>query len=123
MPGSTAFIKYCLIGLFCALLDFLLFYVGISIGMNQLISNLISTGAAILFSYFANIRFTFKSKYTKINFVRFFVIAIVCLMISTAALNLLTRNTQISVFSIKIFLIPAISFLQFFLNLTYNTKD
>ena len=123
MPVSSALIKYCLIGSFCAFLDFLIFYIGISIGLNQLISNLISTGSAILLSYFANMRFTFKGSYTKINFVRFFIIAIACLTISSIALFLLTKYLEISVFNIKFFVIPAVSLLQFSLNLIYNTKD
>ena len=66
-------IRFLLVGGTNTLIDFGLLFLLTALGLNKLVANIISTGIAFIFSFFANRQFTFKdsSKNVKRQFIAF----------------------------------------------------
>ena len=105
-------IKFIVVGGINTLIDFILLFFFTGIGMNKLIANYFSTGIALLFSFIANKKFTFKSTTgdAKRQFVLFLGVTIVglwvlqplVLWISTSALEDYISNESINLFIAKV---------------------
>lgn len=72
-------IRYMLVGGFNTALDFVLLFVFVFFGIDKIPANYLSTGIAMLVSFFANKSFTFKdtSEKKKRQFVLFIVITVI----------------------------------------------
>ena len=105
-------IKFIVVGGINTLIDFILLFFFTGIGMNKLIANYFSTGIALLFSFIANKKFTFKNTTgdAKRQFVLFLGVTIVglwvlqplILWISTSALEDYISNESINLFIAKV---------------------
>jgi putative flippase GtrA len=58
-------LRFGLVGVANTALDFVLLFAFVALGVNQYVANYLSTSLAIVFSYFMNRRFTFRSEGTK----------------------------------------------------------
>lgn len=72
-------IRYLLVGGFNTALDFVLLFVFVFLGIDKIPANYLSTGIAMLFSFFANKSFTFKdtSQKKKRQFILFIVVTVI----------------------------------------------
>lgn len=72
-------IRYMLVGGFNTLLDFVLLFSFVALGLDRIAANYFSTGIAMVFSFFANKSFTFKdtSERKKRQFTLFIVVTVV----------------------------------------------
>jgi len=71
--------RYLLVGGLNTLLDFVLLFAFVSLGIDKIVANYFSTGIAMVFSFFANKSFTFKDTHGshKRQFVLFIVVTII----------------------------------------------
>lgn len=102
-------IKFAIVGGANTALDFAVLFLLTSLGLDRVIANYISTGVALIFSFFANKSFTFKntSKNAKRQFIRFLIITLVGLWIIQPIIiwgvpKLLGGNEALDLFIAKI---------------------
>lgn len=76
-------IRFAIVGGANTALDFILLFLFTFLGIDKIIANYLSTGVALIFSFFANKTFTFKHKEgnTKKQFILFLVITLAGLWI------------------------------------------
>jgi len=119
------FIKYALIGLIGLILDMGLFYILHKLlGVNYVISNVISSSIAILHNFILNSYFTFKVTNKKAQrFFSFYGIALIGLVFSTLLLALFIDILGIDSMVSKLISIFTVAIFQYFLNkkLTFHT--
>ena len=72
-------IRYMLVGGFITALDFVLLFTFVALGIDKIPANYLSTGIAMVFSFFANRKFTFKdsSQRIKRQFTLFIIVTVV----------------------------------------------
>ena len=72
-------IRYMLVGGFNTALDFVLLFTFVALGIDKIPANYLSTGIAMVFSFFANRKFTFKdsSQRKKRQFTLFIIVTVV----------------------------------------------
>ena len=96
-------IRFVLVGGTNTAIDLSILFVLKSIGLNAIFSNYISTSVALIFSFFANKKFTFKdSSNDKTQFIKFlgvtlfglWVIQPVVIWLSSQGLNLAINNDK-----------------------------
>ena len=105
-------IRFLLVGGTNTLIDFGLLFLLTALGLNKLVANIISTGIAFIFSFFANRQFTFKdsSKNVKRQFIAFAAVTLsglwilqpIIILIVTDSLKNTVPNDQASLFIAKI---------------------
>jgi len=115
---SKNFIKYCIIGVSGATLDFLLYTFLINVfSIHYLIANVISTVLGITNNFFLNAFFNFKVSDNLIKrFISFFSIGIFGMIISEFLLYLLIDKYSTNEIIAKIITIFVITIIQFSLN-------
>ncbi len=121
------FIKYGLIGLIGLILDMGLFYILHKLlGVNYVLSNIVSSSTAILHNFILNSYFTFRVTDKKLQrFLSFYGIALIGLVFSTLLLALFIDILGIDSMVSKLISIFTIAIFQYFLNkkLTFQTKN
>ena len=72
-------IRYALVGGFNTLFDFALLFIFVALGVDKIIANYFSTGAAMVVSFFANKKFTFKdtNERKKRQFTLFIIVTVI----------------------------------------------
>lgn len=105
-------IRYMLVGGFNTLLDFVLLFFFVSLGIDKIPANYISTGIAMVISFFANKSFTFKDTnarkkrqftlFIAVTVVGMWVIQPVVIWLSSLALESYTSNESLSLFIAKL---------------------
>lgn len=105
-------IRYILVGGFNTLLDFVLLFTLVAFGVDKIVANYFSTGAAMIFSFFANKSFTFKdtSGQKKRQFTLFMVVTVIGMWVIqplviwsvTTLLESLIPNQSILLFIAKV---------------------
>lgn len=76
-------IRFAAVGAANTALDFLILFILVGLGVDKIIANYFSTGLALIFSFFVNKSFTFKSKTgnAKKEFVLFIIITLIGLWV------------------------------------------
>lgn len=76
-------IRFLLVGGLNTAIDFVIFFTLTSLGLSSLISNYTSTSIALIFSFFANKKFTFKDNTadSRVQFIKFLTITLIGLWI------------------------------------------
>lgn len=119
------FIKYGLIGLIGLILDMGLFYILHKLlGVNYVLSNIVSSSTAILHNFILNSYFTFRVTDKKFQrFLSFYGIALIGLVFSTLLLALFIDILGIDSMVSKLIAVFTIAIFQYFLNkkLTFHT--
>ena len=69
--GWFQFRRYFSVGVINTLLHWVIFYLLVSLGLSQAMSNLLAFLVAVTFSYFVNSKVTFNSQYSFIKYVLF----------------------------------------------------
>ena len=71
-------IRFGIVGVFNTSIDFAILFILVAFGIPTIVSNFVSTSTALIFSFFANKKFTFKheGKNTNQQIVLFFVITL-----------------------------------------------
>ncbi len=105
-------IKFIVVGGFNTALDFAILFLLTFMGVDKFVANYISTGVALIFSFFANKTFTFKNKSenAKKQFALFLVITLLGLWViqplviwgSTSLLGSFITNEAINLFVAKL---------------------
>ena len=105
-------IKYAIVGGFNTLLDFILLFVFVALGVDKILANYFSTGIAMVFSFFANKSFTFKNDSPKVKrqFILFIAVTIIgmwviqpiVIWVSTTVLAPYIVNESINLFIAKL---------------------
>ena len=105
-------IKYAIVGGFNTLLDFVLLFVFVALGVDKILANYFSTGIAMGFSFFANKSFTFKNDSPKVKrqFILFIAVTIIGMWViqpiviwaSTSLLAPYITNESINLFIAKL---------------------
>ena len=105
-------IRYLFVGGFNTLLDFVLLFLFVWLGIDKIPANYLSTGIAMVFSFFANRSFTFKNKdpRAKRQFILFFIVTIIGMWVIqpivisfvTLATSSLITNSALNLFIAKI---------------------
>ena len=87
-------LRFLLVGGTNTLIDFALLFILTALGVNKIVANIISTGIAFIFSFFANRQFTFKdsNKNVKRQFLYFTVITLFGLWIIQPLVILFVTN-------------------------------
>jgi len=121
------FIKYGLIGLIGLILDMGLFYILHKLlGVNYVLSNIVSSSTAILHNFILNSYFTFRVTDKKLQrFLSFYGIALIGLVFSTLLLSLFIEILHLDSMLSKLISIFIVALFQYFLNkkLTFHTKN
>ena len=104
-------IRFVLVGGTNTAIDLGILFILKSIGLNAIFSNYISTSIALIFSFFANKKFTFKDKSAdKTQFIKFLVVTLIGLWViqpvviwlSSQGLNLFIANDNLILLIAKI---------------------
>jgi putative flippase GtrA len=76
-------IRFAIVGGANTALDFALLFIFVSLGMNAIAANYLSTGISFIFSFFVNKSFTFKDKGGKVarQFILFIAVTIIGLWV------------------------------------------
>lgn len=126
VDNNKELIKYGIVGIFCAGVDFLI-YTALNIKFNvlYLYANIISVNVGILSSFFLNRYFTFNVKdkiYTRLFY--FYLIGLTGLGISTALLYTLVETLAVNKIISKLLTIIVVALVQFCLNkfITFKKK-
>lgn len=101
-------LRFLVVGGANTAIDFTILFSLVSIGLPVIISNIISTSIALVFSFFANKKFTFKNKdseKTKIQFIYFLIITLfglwliqpIVIELSRSILEIVFKNSYILV--------------------------
>ena len=116
-------ITYGCIGFFCALIDFCIFKMLVTLEYSISISNCFSITSALLISYTLNSKFTFKVDFKNLsNFLRYTLFGIITILFSTWLVTSLVTDLIFSPgFAKAISILPA-ALLQFSLNRFLNYK-
>ena len=119
------FIKYCLIGISGATLDFLLYTFLVKyFTMHYLIANAISVTVGITNNFFLNAFFNFKiTDRLFVRFLSFYSVGILGLVISEVLLFVFIENIGLNSIISKLVTIFIITLIQFFLNKTFTFKN
>lgn len=105
-------IRFIIVGGANTALDFILLFLFTNLGINKIVANYMSTGAALIFSFFANKEFTFRNKdgNAKKQFALFLVITLIGLWVlqpiiiwaSTSLLLPFIHNETLNLFIAKL---------------------
>ena len=122
--GYIYFIKYCVIGVSGAVLDFVVFYVLVDFaGINFIIANIISSALGITNNFLLNAHFNFKVKdKLKGRFIKFAIVALVGIAFNTYIVSFLFVDMKINLMISKIIALFTIAVFQFVLNKKYTFK-
>lgn len=118
------FVKYGLIGVTGATLDFLFFALFTRIfGVNYLISNVFSVSIGIINNFILNIFFNFKLKdKLLVRFIKFYSIGIFGLLISSGFLFALVSFLNVGALTAKLLTIVVVTIVQYSLNKRISFK-
>lgn len=105
-------IRYSIVGVSNTVLDFALLFLLSGVGLNSIAANYISTGVAMVFSFFANRHYTFKSNSKKTHkqfvlFITFTVIGMwviqpIIIWVITGPLHIYGGNDAVQLFIAKV---------------------
>lgn len=105
-------IRFAIVGGANTALDFALLFIFVSLGINAIVGNYLSTGISFIFSFFVNKSFTFKNKGGKVarQFILFIAVTIIGLWViqpiiilaMTSLLQPLQWNESVVLFVAKI---------------------
>jgi putative flippase GtrA len=120
----SRFVKYSIIGVTGATLDFLLFALFVKVfGVYYLFANVISVTAGITNNFFLNAFFNFRKKDRLLNrFVKFYSVGLFGLLLSSALLYIAVEVLFISEIISKIIIIGVIVIVQYTLNKKFTFK-
>jgi len=117
------FFLYCLCGLMGVLTDLIVYFISLKFGIPYLSANALGYLSGTIISFILNRKFTF-GVHDKIalRFVIFICVAIVGFSVSTLMLWIMVGVLDVGEQLAKLFTLPVIVLLQFFLNkwLTFN---
>jgi len=105
-------LRFAVVGGANTALDFILLFLFVNLGVDKILANYFSTGASLIFSFFANKSFTFKNKTgnAKKQFAAFLIVTItglwvlqpIIIWIVTSALEVHISNDSILLFIAKL---------------------
>jgi len=105
-------LRFAIVGGANTALDFILLFLFVNLGVDKILANYFSTGASLIFSFFANKSFTFKHKTgnAKKQFVAFLLVTItglwvlqpIIIWVVTSALESQITNDSILLFIAKL---------------------
>jgi len=105
-------LRFAVVGGANTALDFILLFLFVNLGVDKILANYFSTGASLIFSFFANKSFTFKNKTgnAKKQFAAFLLVTItglwvlqpIIIWIVTSALETQISNDSILLFVAKL---------------------
>jgi len=105
-------LRFAIVGGANTALDFILLFLFVNLGVDKILANYFSTGASLIFSFFANKSFTFKHKTgnAKKQFVAFLLVTItglwvlqpIIIWLVTSALESQITNDSILLFVAKL---------------------
>ena len=119
------FIRFCIVGFSTTAVDFSIYLVLTRVAKLQyLLANLIAVLIAIIWSYYWNRRYTFKSKEKalKLQFSKFFVVSTIGLGLNELILFLLVNFGLNDIFA-KMCAVGIVLFWNFFINKFWTFKD
>ena len=113
----TLFMKYSFFGGIGASCDFLTFYVLNHLGIILIIANTLAICLGIGISFALNSKYTFKqSSYGPLYLIKFFVVGLLGLLLSTVFLKVGSEQFHHSLQSLKIVSLPLVAAFQFTFN-------
>jgi len=88
-------LRFAVVGGFNTAIDFVILFILVALGLPSIASNFLSTSAALIFSFFANKKFTFKDggKNTNLQFVYFLIITMFGLWVIQPVIIWSTEST------------------------------
>ena len=105
-------LRFAVVGGANTALDFILLFLFVNLGIDKILANYFSTGASLIFSFFANKSFTFKNKTgnAKKQFAAFLLVTItglwvlqpIIIWVVTSALETQISNDSILLFVAKL---------------------
>ncbi len=105
-------IRYSIVGIANTVLDFALLFLFTGFGLNHILANYLSTGVAMVFSFFGNRHYTFKSKSKQTHrqfvlFITFTVIGMwviqpIVIWVITGPLHIFGGNDSLQLFIAKV---------------------
>lgn len=112
LKKHASVLRFLIVGGTNTLLDFILLFLFVGLGVDKIAANYISTGAAMVFSFFANKSFTFKDKTKKAKrqFALFFAVTIagmwglqpLIIWLVTSSLESYITNSDLNLFIAKV---------------------
>jgi putative flippase GtrA len=115
---NSKFVKYGIVGVFGLIVDMGIFYIlHKMLGVNYIISNLVSSTLAVIHNFILNSVFTFKVKDRLIKrFLSFYTIALVGMAISSGLLFVMIDGFKMDSMISKMIAVLIVAIMQYFLN-------
>lgn len=125
--GIIRFIKYGLVGVLGLVVDMGVFYLmNKKLGINYVVSNIISSSLAVIHNFILNSYFTFNVTDKKLKrFMYFYAIALGGMAISTGLLILFIDVLKLDSMISKLISVIIVALIQYFFNkkFTFRTKN
>jgi len=123
---KSSFLKYGIVGIFGLVVDMGIFYLLHEVlGVNYIVSNIISSSLAVIHNFLMNSFFTFKVKDKFLRrFVSFYLIALVGMALSSGFLVVMIDGLKMDSMLAKMVSVLVVAVIQYFLNkrLTFGKK-
>ena len=115
---NSKFLRYGIVGVFGLVVDMGVFYIlHKMLGVNYIISNIVSSTIAVIHNFILNSVFTFKVKDKRLKrFVSFYMIALVGMAISSGLLAIMIDGFKMDSMIAKMISVFIVAIMQYFLN-------
>lgn len=124
---NASFVRYGLVGIAGLVVDLGLFYLlHEAIGLNYVLSNLVSSSLAVVNNFILNSIFTFKVRDKMLyRFVSFYAVAVAGMVLSSGMLVLLIDGLHLNSMLSKAFSVLVVAVVQYFINksLTFSERN
>lgn len=124
---NSKFVKYGIVGVFGLIVDMGIFYIlHKMLGVNYIISNIVSSTLAVIHNFILNSVFTFKVRDKLIKrFLSFYTIALLGMAISSGLLLVMIDGFKMDSMISKMIAVLVVAVIQYFFNkkLTFNEGD
>jgi len=120
----TKFVKYGFVGVMGLVVDMGVFYLMYNkLGVNYVVSNIVSSTLAVIHNFIWNSYFTFKVTDSKLKrFISFYLIALVGMAISTGLLGLFIDVIKMDAMISKLISVLTVAVIQFFFNKKFTFR-
>lgn len=115
---KSSFLRYGIVGVLGLAVDMGIFYLLHEVlGVNYIVSNIISSSLAVIHNFILNSFFTFKVKDKLIRrFISFYLIALVGMALSSGLLAMMIDGFKMDSMLAKMIAVLVVAVLQYFLN-------
>ena len=115
---NSKFLRYGIVGVFGLVVDMGIFYIlHKMLGVNYIISNIVSSTMAVIHNFILNSVFTFKVKDKRLKrFVSFYMIALVGMALSSGLLAIMIDGFKMDSMIAKMISVFFVAIMQYFLN-------